>query len=427
MAQIHKSNKQKRNNNIKEKPKTTGDLLEDIFTAYFDARKNKRNTKRQVEFEMNLEENLIKLYHEVKNRTYKPSPSICFIVNKPVKREIFASEFKDRIIHHLLHNYIAPQFEKTFIHDSYSCRKEKGTHFGIKRLQHHIRSCTNNYKETAHILKLDIQGYFMSINKQKLQEIVTTRLFKIWTKKQEKNFELILFLIKQIITKKPAENCVINSPRQQWNGLPKTKSLFHNPSEIGLPIGDLTSQLFSNIYLGELDDYIKRELKIKHYGRYVDDFYIIDKDKEKLKGLIKTIKTYLVTKLEINLHPQKIYLQEYTKGVHFLGAMIKPYRKQPVKRCVKSYMETINKANKICSASKITPKTTDKILATINSFCGHLGTFDAYKLKKRTLQDHNLNKFFDIAPDYAKITLKEELKRKPQELTQELIKIQNNN
>ncbi len=411
---------------IKEKPKTTGDLLQDIFIAYHDARKSKRNTPRQLEFELNLEENLIKLYKEVNDRTYRPSPSICFIVDKPVKREIFASEFKDRVIHHLLYNYIAPRFEKTFIHDSYSCRKNKGTHFGIKRLEHHIRACTNNHKEKAYVLKLDIQGYFMSINKKILYQIVTTRLFKLWTKKQEKNFELILFLIKQIIFKVPADNCVINSPRHLWKGLPKTKSLFNNDRNIGLPIGDLTSQLFSNIYLGELDDYIKRELRVKHYGRYVDDFFIIDKDKEKLKQLIKTIDQYLKENLDIQLHPKKIYLQECNKGVHFLGAMVKPYRRHPTKRCVKSYRESMHKINSYCAAQKLSQKRLNDILATVNSYCGHLMTLDAFKLKQKVMKTHNINKFYNIDPQYNKITIKNELKRVEITTEQELVNIQAN-
>ncbi len=415
--------------NSKKKNKrkhTSGDLLEDLFIAYHDARKSKRNTHRQVEFEMNLEENLIKLYHEINNRTYRPSRAICFIVNHPVKREIFASEFKDRVVHHLLYNYIAPLFEKTFIYDSYACRKEKGTHFGIKRLQHHLRSCTNNYKEEAYVLKLDIQGYFMSINKTILLDIVTNKLIKIWSKNQEKNFELILFLTKVIIKKKPVENCKINSPRRQWEGLPKSKSLFNNPHEIGMPIGDLTSQLFSNIYLDVLDNYVKRELKIKHYGRYVDDFFIIDKDKEKLKGLIKTIDQFLKINLDISIHPKKIYLQECNKGVHFLGAMVRPYRKQPVKRCIKNYMKTVHKIGRICSKNSLKQETIKEILATMNSYCGHLGTLDAYKLKERTLKNHALNNFFDIAPDYSKVRIKEDQKPKTIELEDDLIKIQSN-
>ena len=138
-------------------------LLYDVFDAYYDARRNKRNTKSQLAFEMNLEHNLLQLYEELRTRTYKPSPCTCFITFDPVQREIFASSFKDRVVHHLLFNNIAHLFEKTFIHDSYSCREERGTLMGIERFEHHLRSCTQNYKFNAYVLKLDIKGYFMSI------------------------------------------------------------------------------------------------------------------------------------------------------------------------------------------------------------------------------------------------------------------------
>lgn len=143
--------------------------------------KNKRNSKAQLQFEINLEENLFALCADLCDQTYTPLPSDCFIVNHPVKREVFASQFRDRVVHHLLYNYIAPIFEKTFIRDSYSCRKGKGTLFGIERFEHHIRSCTNNYACTAYILKLDVQGYFMNINKGKLYDIITVRLDKHWS------------------------------------------------------------------------------------------------------------------------------------------------------------------------------------------------------------------------------------------------------
>ena len=158
--------------------KTDDELLYDLFDAYYDARKHKRNTKSQLRFELDLEHNLIALFLEIKNRTYCPSRCMCFICEKPVKREIFASPFRDRIVHHLLFNYISPIFERTFIYDSYSCRKGKGTLFAQKRFVHHIRSCSNNYQEECFVLKLDLKGYFMSIDKAILKTIVCEELQK---------------------------------------------------------------------------------------------------------------------------------------------------------------------------------------------------------------------------------------------------------
>ncbi len=114
---------------------------------------------------MNYESNLLALHDDIESRTYRIQKSICFINFKPVQREIFAAEFRDRVVHHLIYNYIAPIYEKGFIYDSYSCRKGKGTHFGINRIKKFIRSCSKNYTTDCYILKLDIKGYFMAMNK----------------------------------------------------------------------------------------------------------------------------------------------------------------------------------------------------------------------------------------------------------------------
>jgi len=155
-------------------------LTLDLFQAYFDARKNKRNTINQLAFEKHFEANLFALCDEIVEQRYKPKPSICFVVNKPVKREIFAADFKDRVVHHLLFNYISPVFEKQFINDSYSCRTGKGTHYGIKRIDHFIRSCSQNYSKDCYILKLDIQGYFMAMNKTLLYDKIKAESISIY-------------------------------------------------------------------------------------------------------------------------------------------------------------------------------------------------------------------------------------------------------
>ena len=139
-------------------------LLIDLFLAYFSARKNKRNTLSALEFELNYEKEIFKLYQELKSGNYEISKSSAFIIFDPVQREIIASSFCDRVIHHLIFNYINSIFEPTFIYDSYSCRKNKGTHFGIKRVSKFIKSCSNNYQNNCYVLKLDLSGYFMNIN-----------------------------------------------------------------------------------------------------------------------------------------------------------------------------------------------------------------------------------------------------------------------
>ncbi len=246
--------------------------LEELFEAYFNCRKNKRNTANALSFEMDYESNLVQLCEEINNGTYKIRRSIAFIVDKPVKREIFAADFRDRVVHHLLIGKLNQLFEKQFIHDSYSCRTGKGTHFGIQRVDRFIRQCSANYTNDCYILKLDLQGFFMSINKN----ILFAKLEQfIQEKYNEPGKDLIIKLSKQIILNDPTKNCIIKGNRSDWDDLPETKSLFHSKPNCGLPIGNLTSQVFANFYMDSFDHYVKHDSGIRYYGRYVDYFVVI--------------------------------------------------------------------------------------------------------------------------------------------------------
>ena len=389
-------------------------LLEDLFQAYYDARENKRNTKSQLSFELNMETNMMNLYQEVKERSYRQQRGICFIVDHPVKREIFASRFRDRVIHHLIFNYLAPIFENLFLYDSYSCRKGKGTTMGVKRLKHHILSCTNNYKYDAYILKLDLKGYFMSICKQKLYDIIYDTLVKHW-KSQTKDYDtlppgsnprnqdFILYLLQTIIFNDPSANCEMRSSPSDWDGLPPSKSLLNAPQGYGLPIGDLTSQLFSNIYLHSLDMYAKHTLKLKHYGRYVDDFYVVHHNKWYLKGLIEKFRIFLKEELELTLHPNKTYLQHYTKGVTFLGVVIKPYRTYTCHRTIRHFNQTIDWAEMLCKKKNVTNEELTRIELTINSYCGYLRQHKSFNILKRRFHTSPLFNYFYFGKGYSKI------------------------
>lgn len=281
--------------------KISMNLLTDIFQAYYDARKNKRNTVNQLRFEVNCERNLLQLYDDIRNRTYQISPSICFIVQKPVKREVFAADFRDRVVHHLLFNYINPLFEDLFIEDSYSCRKNRGTLYGVKRVAGFIRECSDNYTRDCHILKLDIRGYFMNIDKVRLHAVIRDFLTeKLRDSASYKgvslNLDLLLYLVNVILNDDPTQHCRLRSPRREWDGLPKSKSLFHSPENCGLPIGNLTSQLFSNVYLHAFDSYMTQKLNLAYYGRYVDDFVVVHRDPLYLKSLVQTIRQFLLGK-----------------------------------------------------------------------------------------------------------------------------------
>lgn len=309
------------------KMQSDGFCLDELFKAYYDARRNKRNTPSQLRFELNLEENIVRLYRELTSRKYVVGTSICFIICDSVKREVFAADFRDRIVHQLLYNRLYPFFDRKFIYDSYSCRNGKGTLFGIRRLYHHIRSCSDNYHKDCYILKLDLKGYFININRILLYSMIEDAL--------PMNFpdrDFILWLTDLVVSNEPVVNCRFKGSLSEWIDLPRSKSLFYTENGRGMPIGNLTSQLFSNIYLNKFDHWIKRECRCLHYGRYVDDFYIIHPSKDYLLDLKRRISLYISSEHGIELHPDKIYIQHFSKGVRFLGADLKPYRVLPGKR-----------------------------------------------------------------------------------------------
>lgn len=250
--------------------------IEDLFQAYYDCRRNKRRTSNAMAYEVDFERNLVELYEDINNGTYQIGASLAFIVQKPVKREVFAADFRDRIVHHFVINKINPIFEKLFINDSYSCRKGKSSLYGITQISEFIRRCSQNYTRDAYILKLDIEGFFMHIRKDllfnKIRNIIEEQYFN-----DDKS--VIIGLCRQIIYNNPTLNCRFRGSRSNWKGLPHSKSLFGVNADCGQPIGNLSSQIFANVYLDALDKFVTHTLQFNYYGRYVDDFIIIHHDK----------------------------------------------------------------------------------------------------------------------------------------------------
>lgn len=211
-------------------------LLYDLYYAFQCAKKHKASKKYVNDFEENLHKNLVELRDEIFERRYKPQSSVCFIITYPKRREVFAANFRDRIVHHLYYNYTYDLFEKTLIEDSYSCRKGKGTHYGIHRLEKHIREESENYSKQTYVLKMDIKGYFIHINRVILLSIVNNTLDKMMYRKIDNDkqlkycdvieFDLIKYLSKVIILLDPTQNCIIRSNRNEWKLLDKSKSLF---------------------------------------------------------------------------------------------------------------------------------------------------------------------------------------------------------
>ena len=368
-------------------------LLHDLFRANYEARKNKRSTINALAFEVDYETKLLELYEEIKNKKYEISRSICFISFHPIQREIFAADFRDRVVHHLVYNYIGSFFERLFIHDSYSCRIGKGTSYGVRRVDHFLRSCSKNYTQDCYILKLDISGYFMSMDRSILYSQVE-KVLNRFRNAADFDVDFKLYLIRKIVFHDPTKNCCIKGSKNDWRGLPRSKSLFYAEKNKGFPIGNLTSQLFGNVYLNDFDHFICHKLGIKYYGRYVDDFLLIHNDKEYLKSIIPVLDAYLQEHLVLNIHPKKIYFQHFSKGVVFLGRIIKPYRIYISSRTKNGFYQKIEYWNKIIRQNKtIDKENLNHFLYCMNSYLGMLKHYDTYKLRKKILTQ-NLSAYF---------------------------------
>ena len=340
-------------------------LDELLYKAYLDARLNERNSEAQLEFEFNLESNLRDLREELYNKTYKVGPSYCFVIKYPALREVFAPSFRDRIVSHFVYNILYPMVDPLFIYDSYACRIGKGTLFGIKRFHHLLRSCTNNFTKKAYVLSLDISGYFMNINKNILEKItldmINSRKYKIDT-----DYSLLEYLVSTIIQNDVRIGCERKGNISNWDKLPKRKSLFTQPEYKGLPIGALTSQLFSNIYLNVVDQYAKRTLKCKYYCRYVDDIRIISTNKHELEIIKNNIQEFL-KKLDLELNLNKTTIISSYKRQQFLGAVSICSRVYAIKKTLQNFRKRISSINYLLKPSKIQ--------SILNSFLGYLSYF----------------------------------------------------
>ncbi len=293
--------------------------MNNLLLAWRKARKGKTKRRDVIEFEKNIEKNLVELHYEIKSKTYSPKPLTTFTLRDPKTRRISKADFRDRVVHHSLINIIGPIFEKLFIYDSCANQKDKGTLFAIKRFDKFMRKVSNNCKNLpnylgdgnniqGYCLKADIKHYFQNINHKVLLSIIKE---KIIDKK-------VIWLIEKIVA----------------NSGSKREVNFE-----GMPLGNLTSQFFANVYLNELDYFVKHKLKVKHYIRYVDDFIILHESKEKLEKWKEEISKFLKEKLNLKLHQQKSRIISLARGVDFVGfrnfAHFKLLRKRNIRKMKK--------------------------------------------------------------------------------------------
>lgn len=374
----------------------------DILEAYFHCRKNKRRSDAALAFEVDYETNCYDLWKEIVERKYIPGASVAFVINKPVKREIFAANFRDRIVHHYIGMRLEPLFEKEFIEETTNCRKGKGTSCGINLLHDSIRRVSKNYTSDCWILKLDIKSFFMNINKNLLWKRLKCFVIERY---QGEYIDTLLYLMEVTLMNDPTYNCRYRSPKSAWKDIPKHKSLFFSPEGFGLAPGNLTSQIKANFYLNLFDHWMKKYFP--EYGRYVDDFYIVSSDRDALVRAKPHIRNYL-SKIGLTLHPDKIYLQHYTKGVKYIGSVLKGNRKYVSNRTVGNFYSAIHRYNLLSEKKGYVESHADDFACSINSYLGLLRQYASYGIRRKAVKriDEKWWKVMYISGHFEKIMIK---------------------
>ena len=330
---------------------------ENLISAFKKARKGKKSKNYVINFESNLDKNINILQKQLKDKKYYPSRLSKFVIRDPKTRTIHSSIFRDRIVHHAIINIIQPIFEKRFIYDSFASRKNKGTHNAVKRFEYFVRKVSSNGMKInnphtnnsikGYVLKADIKHYFDTVDHNILINIL---------RKKIKDKELIKLIM-----------IVLYNFESQVKGK-------------GLPLGNYTSQFFANVYLNNLDYFVKHKLKAKYYIRYVDDFVILDKDKNVLLDLKDKIEKYLKN-LRLELHKDKSEIHALRNGITFLGYRIFYHYKLLRKRNIRYFRNKFNKKLELYIRGDLDKEHLESFLQGWNGYSNFANT-------------HNFNKKF---------------------------------
>lgn len=291
-------------------------------------------------FAFNLEANIFDLHQALIEKHWQPNPYQAFYVRDPKLRHIHKASVRDRVLYHAVFRVLYPIFDPLFIHDSYSCRRGKGTHAGVQQLEQYLRKASGNYTQSYYALKCDVKKFFDSISHSILIKLIQRRVDDIET----------ITLIRQIVFS------------------------FQKTPGCGVPLGNVTSQLFANVYLNELDQFIKHRLKISYYLRYCDDFIILDSAPSNLIALIPVIRAFLSGSLQLTLHPKKLILRKVSTGIDFLGYVVLPHY-----RVVRT-----STRRRIFHKLNISGTATRE--ASINSYIGITTHAKGYLIKQRILE-----------------------------------------
>jgi len=356
--------------------------LSSIIEAYDDCCRQKRNTDDCIAFSFNYDTGLVAVWESIRYGYYDPDFSDCFMRKKPVLREVFAAAYIDRVVHHWIDLRLDPILEKRFQAQgnvSKNCRKGEGCLSAITYMDGMIKELSENYTQDAYIFKGDLKSFFMSMSKSLLWEMID-----IFIRDNYKgdDIECLLYLIRVVIFHQPQKKCHRKSPLCLWDKLPRDKSLFYSDPERGVAIGNLPSQKFANFIGSVFDHYVTKICGIKHYVRFVDDFGFVMRKKEDILRNVPLLNEYLKEQLLLELHPKKIYIQHYSKGVLFVGAFILPNRIYISNRVVGNIYDAVSKYNKIAKEG-FAEAHIDTFVATMNSYYGLMRHFNTYNLRRK--------------------------------------------
>jgi len=315
--------------------------LENLFSAWDKFKSDKQKKEDVCQFEWRLEQNIFQLHQDLKCQRYKHGSYTSFYIHDPKQRHIHKATVRDRVLHHAVFKALNPIFEPTFISNSLSCRLGKGTHKGIDILEKSLRQISQNNFKPCFVLKCDVKKFFETIDHKILLNIISRRI---------KNGKAI-WLIEEII----------------------------ESFSRGVPIGNLTSQLFANIYLNELDQFVKQELNIKHYLRYTDDFIVVAGNKSDLENLIAPIRSFLSGKLALELHPKKIIIRKFHQGIDSLGYVVLPHYRLLRTKTRQRIFKKIEKRVKEHKKGITSQETLEQ---SLQSYLGVLSHADTYKLEQ---------------------------------------------
>lgn len=360
---------------------------EDILTAYMQCRKHKRNTRSASQFERNFTDKLRVLLDQINNRTVEFGRYTCFAVTKPKPREIWAAPFKERVIHHLIHNEIGREFEKHYIDQTYSCIKGRGTLKCIHDAYKGLRKATHNFAHDVFYIKLDIQNFFVSINKEILWGIVKEKV--------DEN-SLLGWLVKRNLFNDITKNPKFRE-KEKLKLVPEYKSLLRiDYNRQGLTIGNLTSQFFSNVYMDGFDHFCKHQLKIKYYYRYADDILILLEDGTKAESVINSIDDWLKEKRNLTLNRKKCIVNRSQFGIKFLGARIFHHYVIPSKKIFYDLKISIKKFKRDIF--------NDLALSRLNSYLGVCTSFNTLFTRIKSLNSCEMD--FIYGNNHRKVLLR---------------------